>query len=111
MVYDKESGIPVVISDENIRQKYPLKYYDVVGQCKERYSNFFQNKKFNTIMKQIKINEKLHHERKLDPNNTKTQKQSFYSSNIWKELDKYYKKNVKSTDTKKEVSLFSELKD
>jgi hypothetical protein len=43
-------------------------------------------------MRDIKRNKTLFHERKLDPDNLKSQKKPFYSSNIWKELDKHYRK-------------------
>ena len=43
-------------------------------------------------MKLIKGNDKLYYERKLDSKNPKSQKQGFYSSNIWQQLDKYYRK-------------------
>jgi len=108
MKYDKENGIPVILSEENIRQNFPLTYHDVAAQCRERYSNFSQNKNFHAIIKQIKNNEKLHYERKLDPENKRTQKQSFYSSNIWKEFDKHYNKNTKSQNKKTDIDLFSQ---
>jgi len=43
-------------------------------------------------MKRIKANDKLTHVRKLDADNPKTMKKMFYSTNIWKELDKVYTK-------------------
>ena len=106
MKYDNENGVPIMLSEENTQKDFPLKYNDVVAQCKERYINFSKNNDFNGIMKDIKKNNKLHYERKLDPNNKKTQKQSFYSSNIWKELDKQYDKIAQSKDMKTEIDLF-----
>ncbi len=43
-------------------------------------------------MKRIQANEKLTHTRKLDVDNPNSVKQMFYSTNIWKELDKEYTK-------------------
>jgi hypothetical protein len=108
--YDAE-GIPITLSEENIRKKFSLTTKDMKIQCKERYSNFIQNKNFHTIIKQIKDNKNLHYERKLDPDNKKTQKQSFYSTGIWKELDKHYNKNVKSNNIEENINLFNQLKD
>lgn len=85
-------GIPISITEENIRKKYPLTYKEVVTQARERYVNFKQNKSFNAHMKSIKSNEKLCHIRKLDRKNPKTAKQEFYSTNIFSKLDEYYKK-------------------
>jgi len=106
-----EDGIPISLSEENIREKFPLTFKDITGQCKTRYSNFVQNNIFYTIMRQIKNDKKLHYERKLDPNNKKTQKQSFFSTNIWKEFDKHYCKVMKSQNTKTEPDLFSGIND
>jgi len=108
--YDAE-GIPITLSEENIRKKFSLTTQDIKTQCKERYSNFIQNKNFHTIIKQIKDNKNLHYERKLDPDNKKSQKKSFYNTNIWKELDKHYDKIIKSNNTEEDINLFNQLKD
>lgn len=91
--YD-ENGIAIRVSEEDIKNKYPLTYTDVTSKAKKRYSNFKQDKSFHNIMKTIKINEKLYHERKLDPDNPSSIKKGFYNSNIWKELDKQYLKRT-----------------
>jgi hypothetical protein len=87
--YEKD-GIPVTLSEENIRSRFPLTHKEVIAKCRERYSNYKQDSNFNGIMKDIKSNEKLHYLRKLDPDNKKTGKQSFYGNNILQELDKHY---------------------
>lgn len=87
--YD-ENGIPITVSEEDIRNRYPLTYSDVTSKAKNRYSNFKQGKSFNEIMRQVKENDKLYHERKLDPDNATSMKKGFYNANIWKELDKKY---------------------
>ena len=90
--YD-ENGIPITLSEEDIRKKFPYTYQDVTEKAKTRYSNFKQGKTFNALMKQIKINEKLYYERKLDSQNPKSQKKGFYSSNIWQVLDNHYSRD------------------
>lgn len=89
--YDKD-GVPVMISEEDIKKRFPLSYNDIWLTCKSRYIDFKKNSKFNTIMKGIQANEKLTHIRKLDVDNPRTQKKMYYSTNIWKELDKEYTK-------------------
>lgn len=91
--YDTD-GILINVSEEDIRKKYPLTYKVVVSSCKKRYKDFLKNNTFNSIMKTIKSNEKLCNIRKLDPNNPKTVSKPFFSTNIWKELDKKYSKNI-----------------
>lgn len=89
--FSKE-GMPIYLSDDAMRIRFPLTYKEIAIKCKERYSNFKQNKDFNDHMKVVKHNPHLAHERKLDEKNPKSAKTTFYSTNIWQELDKYYKK-------------------
>lgn len=89
--YDPD-GAMVKVSEESIREKYPFDYSEVVKRCKNRYTDFKRDKKFNGLMRTIKTNEKLCHPRLLDPDKPKGAKKDFYSSNILKELDKYYTK-------------------
>jgi hypothetical protein len=85
-------GVAITINEEDIRTKYPLTHSDMIEKAKKRYSNFIRNPEFHKVMRDLKKNKALFHERKLDPDNPKSQKKPFYNSNIWKELDKFYKK-------------------
>lgn len=87
-----QEGVEVKLSEEDIRLRFPLTYKNVCDQCYKRYSFFSKNNEFNKRMRTIKTNEKLVHERLLDPSNPKSTKKTFYSTNIWQELDKFYKK-------------------
>lgn len=89
--YDPD-GVPIILTEENIRSKFPLTYDEVRNKAKERYCDFKQNQEFHKLMGDIKIDEKLHHERRLDPENPKSQRKPFFSTNIWKVLDKNYVK-------------------
>ena len=89
VVYEK-NGVPIELKEEDIRKKYPLRHSDLVTKCKKRYSDFKQDKKFNDLKNTIHTNEKLCHQRKLDPDNPKTPTTRFYSSNVFVELDKHY---------------------
>jgi hypothetical protein len=91
-----EDGVHVTMTEENIRDLFPLTYNEVVSSCKERYSDFKKNPAFNSVMHTIKSDSKLFHLRKLDPNGTSnSQSKPFYSSNIWQTLDKKYTKHIK----------------
>lgn len=92
MRYDKD-GVPIILSEEDITKKFPLTYDDVRTTASSRYSDYKCNQDFYAYMRSIKANDKLCHTRKLDPNNPKSQTKTFYSSNVWKELDKFYTKN------------------
>ena len=89
MRYD-ENGVPVKLSEEDITQKFPFSYSDITTSASKKYSDFKVNKKFHSVMKKIKENKQLAHNRKLDPKNPKSQTKNFYNSNIWKEFDKIY---------------------
>lgn len=87
--YDKD-GTPITVTEENMREKFPLKYSDLKTQLKSRYDKCKMDKEFHAIMAKIKSNDKLFHFRKLDIAKEKSGGMGFYSSNIWQELDKYY---------------------
>ena len=89
--YDKD-GVPVRLSEEEFRSRYPLTYRDVTTKARARYSDFKQDGNFNKLMKDVKQEVKLYYERRLDDNNPKSQKKGFYSGNIWSFLDQHYTK-------------------
>lgn len=89
--YDS-NGIKVSLSEENIRKKYPWDHAEVVTRCKARYSDFIQNKDWNARKKELKTNPKLYRDRLLDPQNPKSPKKGFYSTNVFAYLDNYYTK-------------------
>ncbi len=85
MFYDPD-GLPITLSEEDIRSRFPLTYSEVCDIAKSRYSNFVQNMDFHTTMREIKYNTKLYHERKLDIDNPKSSKKPYFSTNIWQVL-------------------------
>jgi hypothetical protein len=91
-------GVPITISEEDIRLRFPMDTKKLTETAKKRYSDFKQDRKFNSIMKVIKANDKLCYIRQLDPENSKSQKKPFYSSNVFQELDKKYTKKSKTTN-------------
>ena len=92
--YDPD-GIPISLTEENLRRQFPLSYDDVCVKCREIYFDFKQNNVFHSIMKGIKANDKLCHVRKLDMDNPKSAKKPLFSSNVFKELDKHYTRKKK----------------
>lgn len=48
--YD-EGGVKIALTEENIRKRYPWDNAELVKRCKERYSDFIQNKIWNSIKK------------------------------------------------------------
>ena len=89
MRYDSE-GVPIIISEEDMTKRFPLLYDDVRKTATARYFDFKYNNDFHKNMREIKENDKLCHTRKLDPNNPKSSSKTFYSTNVWQDLDKKY---------------------
>lgn len=89
--YDPD-GIPVNLKEEDINAKYPLTHTEICKKSRIRYIDFKQGREFNNIMANIKKNKNLSYVRSLDPNKPNVNSKYFYSSNIWKELDKHYTK-------------------
>lgn len=89
MRYD-ENGVPVKLTEEDITLKYPLSYSDVTTIANQKYQDFKVNQEFHSVMREIKTDKKLAHNRKLDPKNPKSQTKTFYNSNIWKKFDDNY---------------------
>ncbi len=94
-------GIPIKLSEEDIRNRYPLTTKELKDKAKNRYLDFKQDKKFNSLMKGLKSNDKLCYVRELDPGNVKKKKKTFYSTNVWQEFDKHY--NKKTTNTQQAI--------
>lgn len=84
------NGIAIQITEENVRDRYPLTYQLVTKAFKKRFPNSKLDKKFQGIMKLIKENPNLYHYRKLDSANKNSMGKGYYSSNIWKEFEGYY---------------------
>lgn len=91
-----ESGFPIYQdTEEAFRNKYPIKFKDLKTKLKERYDNFVMNKRFWAILREVKKDCRFYGERYLDYKNPKGVKMGYYSSEIFKELDKHYKRKSK----------------
>lgn len=91
-VVSSTSGIPITLSEEDIRKRFPLSHKNVIDRCRCRYSDFKANAKFYDIMRRIKANPKFAYEKRLNKDNPKSPKTWLYNTNIWKEFNKEYTK-------------------
>lgn len=91
-VHNSKDGLPITLSDEDMRSRFPWTHEDVMSHARQRYSDFKRDKKFIDLMTEIKKNNKLCYERKLDSQSPKTITKKFYSSGVLQEFDKHYKK-------------------
>ena len=85
----------VYLTDEEIRKEYPWTYKQLTQKCKERYSNFIQNNKYDGIRMPLYENRKFCYSRYLDPANPNSFNKVFYKPSILNEFDKHYSKKKK----------------
>ena len=85
----------VYLTDEEIRKEYPWTFKQLTLKCKELYSNFIQNKKYDGIRMPLHENRKFCYIRYLNPTNLQSSKQVFYKPSILDEFDKHYSKKKK----------------
>lgn len=80
------------LTDEQFKEKYPLNYESLTQECRQRYSNFLANAKYNKVRLPLKEDLKYCKIRRLDEDNPKSAKQEWYSRAVFTELDKHYQK-------------------
>ena len=91
----KDPNAPAVrVTEEDIRERYPWDYEKLTQKCRDRYSNFKQNKEYYEIKKSLEGNNNLVSTRLLDPGNPNSSKKKFYNSAIMQEFDKHYTKRM-----------------
>jgi hypothetical protein len=92
----KGKGAAIQLTEEQIRDKYPWDYGDLVEKMKERYTNFKLNQEFHDLRKAVIGEERYVRRRYLDPGNPKSSKKDFYNTNILRYFDNHYNKTQKN---------------
>ena len=91
------SALPVKLTEEDIRERYPWAYATLTDRCRQRYENFKVNQQYHGLRKQLETDDRFGRSRFLDPGNVRSSKKIFYNPNIMTELDKHYKKSEPSS--------------
>jgi len=87
----KDPNAPAIqLTEEKIRELYPWDYGELVKRCREQYVDFKVDQRFHQIRKNLELDQRFAHIRRLDPNNPKSNRKTFYNPNIMREFDKYY---------------------
>ena len=86
----ESSAVPVILTEDYIRDRYPLDYNALTEKCRKLYANFKSNKRYHEIRKDLENNRRYSCSRFLDPGNPRSSKKIFYSNAIILELDKHY---------------------
>ncbi len=91
-ISNEPSAIPVCVTEENMRDTYPWSYDVLTTRLSKRYSDFKVNQKYHNVRKPLTEDGRYCNIRYLDPDNPESSKKFFYSPNIIREFDKYYKR-------------------
>jgi hypothetical protein len=86
-------AIQINIKEEDSLKNYPFDYDRLTEMLRDRYSDFKSNQKYHLVRKPLKSVKKYCKTRLLDPNNAKSPKKDWYSSEVFKVFDKHYSKN------------------
>jgi len=90
IISNDPGALPITISEEDMRQRYPWGYEDLTNCLTARYSDFKANAKYHQIRKKLMAEPQFKRTRYLDPGNPKGAKKDFYSPNIVAQFDKAY---------------------
>jgi len=83
-------AVKVILSDQDVRERYPWDYKALSDKCIDRYSNFKRDNKYHSLRKPLLGDPRYAHSRFLDPGNIKSGRKNFYSSAILDVFDKHY---------------------
>ena len=86
------NALPVRLTYEQFKQKYPWTYQELSDRLRNRYTDFKMNQKYHRIRKSLENDDRYCRVRLLDPDKPNGLKKKFYNPNILQEFDKYYTK-------------------
>jgi hypothetical protein len=94
---DREDAPEVRITEDNaISTRYPLTYDELRYNLRRRYSDFKQDNHFYAIKRDLedqnKHGEKYCRFRYLNPLSKSGSRRTFYSTEVYKQFDKHYKR-------------------
>ena len=99
------NAVPLELTEEQWRERYPWTFSDLVSKLRERYEDFKQDKQFYALKRRIEPDSsqcnleacynKYIRIRFLDPSSPKSSQKKFYSPTILEYFDKFYTKREK----------------
>lgn len=84
----------LTLSDDQIKERYPLDYKTLTQKCRSRYTDFVENSSYHEMRKSLEVDQKYAYNRYLDPGNSKSSRKTLYSSAMLDKLDKSYTKKT-----------------
>ena len=89
-ITDDPSAPEVRLSEEDIRDKYPLTYSDLVIGMRKMYPDFKQNNRFHSLKKKLEKDGHLCFVRYLDQGNPRSPTKKLYNPAIYEHFSKHY---------------------
>ncbi len=89
-VTNDPDAVKVILTEQDVRERYPWDYKALGAKCMERYANFKLDGKFHGLRKPLIGDPRYAHSRFLDPGNPKSGRKDFYGPAIFEVLDKHY---------------------
>jgi hypothetical protein len=89
---DSPNALQINVTEEDALKGFPFDYPALTLKLRERYIDFKANQQYHNIRKPLMNKKKYCKTRLLDPNNPKSPKKDYYSSEVLKEFDKHYTK-------------------
>jgi hypothetical protein len=86
------NAMAVRFTDEQINERYPLEYYELVKRCKERYEDFKVDKKFHDLRGKLKADPQFTYTRYLNPTKRTGTSQMFHSLGVLDKFDLHYQR-------------------
>ena len=86
------TAIKVVLTESQIKEKYPLDYKQLTSRCAKRFEDFKVNQDYHDYRRLYENDDKCAYIRYLDPENPDSSKKIFYSDTMLLRLDKHYTK-------------------
>lgn len=83
-------ALPIHLSEEQIREKYPMSYDELTSVLRNRYLDFKVDGKYHALRKELMLNSRFGTIRYLDPTKPKGIKKPYFSRAIISEFDKWY---------------------
>ena len=89
---DSPDALRINVTEEDALRGFPFDYDSLTAKLRERYTDFKANQAYHSIRKPLMNKKKYCKTRLLDPNNPKSPKKDYYSSEVLKEFDRHYTK-------------------
>lgn len=86
------AAIKINVQEEDALKNFPYDYDKLTAALRKRYADFKADNRYHGIRKPLLKIKKYCKTRLLDPNNPKSPKKDWYSSEVFKEFDKHYAK-------------------